>query len=117
MKIQIPRIEAVSETLIANYLRTYGWQQINNSWHCKMCSSPSLPPSSKVNLLQQASALLSKAQKEIDEKDGKIAQLKDKLQTAQEKIITHEYTIQELQDEIEGLKEDKRHLKKGIDYL
>jgi len=116
MKLQIPRIESKCETLTANYLRTYGWQQINNSWHCKMCIPPVLPPTA-ANFLQQASALLDKTQKEVDKKDEEIKQLKEALQTAKETITTHEYTIQDLQDEIKDLRRETRHLRKGIDYL
>ena len=112
MKLQIPKIEAKSETLVSNYLRTYGWQQINSIWHCKMC----IPPTT-ANFLQQASALLDKTQKEVDKKDEEIKQLKEALQTAKETITTHEYTIQDLQDEIKDLRRETRHLRKGIDYL
>jgi septal ring factor EnvC (AmiA/AmiB activator) len=117
LKIQIPKVEACSQTLIANYLRTYGWQQVHNNWHCKICVPPSLPPSSTVNLLRQASALLDQTQKEVDKKDEEIRQLKETLRAAQEMISTHEYAIQELQDDLKVLQRETRHLRKGINYL
>jgi len=68
------------------------------------------PPSIKKSIKQTREALRNKFKKQVEK-------LQEDLRSAQETITTQEYTIQELQDEIECLKDDKRNLRKGIDYL